>query len=82
MRLDICNTPCLCPPPSSPSYRPSLHARRPPESSNEQTHTRDALSLPRYLSSLPSPWTNPTSTPDTPARAPVAYSDSNSLTGA
>ena len=55
MRVDVCDMPRLCPPPSFPSSRPSLHARRPPKSSNERPHTREALALPRSLSSFPLP---------------------------
>ena len=47
------------------------------------THTR-AVPLAPLLSlfSLPSPWTDPTSTPYTSLRAPVVCSDDNSLAGA
>ena len=82
MRLDVCDTPRLCPllllPPLAPAR---TRAGRPntPVSTLTRAVPLALLLLSSFTRSL---WTNPTSTPDTLKQAPVTRGDGNELAGA
>nr|XP_020147921.1 extensin-like [Aegilops tauschii subsp. strangulata] len=82
MRLDVCDTPRLCPPPSSLSPAPARTRTGRPKAPVSELTRAASLTPPRSLSSVLSPRTNPTSTPDTSLRVPVTRSNRKRLAGA